>query len=399
MVIKMIKMKRKNICYFILFTIINIGFVEPNGIYEAAHYLGGVWIILNYLSIICSYISVAIIILLTIKYKIMKRIKNISFIIFLYYAFFLLVSDLLNEVTLYSDAKNLIFAICFMLIIEYSIERNCFNYMVKVFVFWMSLFVLINFFLILVTGRKGLYIDSRGWDTNYLLGYRNVMIYYMLPFLALLGIYTKKKVVYLSFVGLCLFSVLLTSSSTSTFSMVIILIGSVLYSKKRLPMIFSPIKVFTGSFIISWLFIFINFQSRFANIISMLFQKDSSFSDRTLIWGSSLLNIAKNPIFGNGSKEVPLSTYYIIGQCHNRYLDVLYVGGSVLLIIFCIFIIYSLYSRRDLQQLNLMKIVFWGYAIIFIMEGRRPDYIFFVLIYMFSILKNSSNYHEKITQN
>lgn len=103
-----------------------------------------------------------------------------------------------------------------------------------------------------------------------------------------------------------------------------------------------------------------------------------------MIWARSLIYIAENPIIGKGNFAFELSSFsWKITQTHNKFIDLLITGGIVQVVLF--FFLFWIVSKKisDMKQFeyrNIMNFSFALYAILFLTEARRNDYLFFMLI-------------------
>ena len=382
-----LKVKKQTINSKITILCIILGLMEPLGISGAAKYLGSFWVYLDYVAVLCMYLSFAIggyYTLLNLKRT--KKLDTIE-LIFLLFEVVLLFSDVINDAALMTDIRYFLSAWTLIQVFKYAIDRNVIDEMISTFILVNGIFIILNL-LVIIFYNEGLYYDDRGWGTNYLLGYRNLNIYTYLPFICFFGLKhrSRKRNVSLQFFLYMLIitaSIFLSGSSTSLAIIAIIWFGVFFFAKREIPKYLNPAAVFLYSLVLSGLFIFFQFQNQFGELISYLFGKDSSFSRRIYIWSTALLRIGQHPIIGNGNSSFSWGSYFDVAQCHNRYLDILYMGGITLLVLFlCMLIVSTMRSSKNVGM-NLFVFSFWGYAILFLMEGRRPDYVFYLLLYLY----------------
>ena len=97
--------------------------------------------------------------------------------------------------------------------------------------------------------------------------------------------------------------------------------------------------------IISLLFTFCNLYVYFDDFIVSVLRKEANLSSRTLIWGEAIKYIAQSPIFGHGLAPDGNFVYwgYVGGvkglwQAHNNWLQLLYDGGIISMLVFVNFI-------------------------------------------------------------
>lgn len=367
-------------------TFLLLGMLEPRCIGELAQYRGGIWATLhncNSLLIYLELLAVILIILMTVR-KI--SIFSITVIIFQGYG---ILADINNGLPYQGDMLRAMQAIGLILLLEVCCRKRIQKNFMEVLSFWLGLYILINFITILIY-PDGMYIDNRGWSQNYFFGYKNSHIYIYLPYLAcsalrdILKFGTLKRRYYIFTVVITIAS-FLADSSTSGIVSLLVAILIIFAHNLDLPKWFNSATAMTCSVILSIAMIGFGFQERFAGIIQLLFNKDATFTNRTAIWAASLVDIMRQPIWGNGNGNVDIVLYWDVTQCHNKFLDVLFVGGIIMAAIF-IFLMYLSCSRliKDRGKIgtNIMTFVMTGYAILFLMESRRPDVLIFIVFAM-----------------
>lgn len=111
--------------------------------------------------------------------------------------------------------------------------------------------------------------------------------------------------------------------------------------RKRLRKLLNLRVIVYAGIIISFLFTFFNFSSLFSSILVNVFHKDASLSYRTQIWAESIKYLAKSPIIGQGLADNGNFIYWgyvnapkSLWQAHNNWLQLLYDGGIVSMLIF-----------------------------------------------------------------
>lgn len=204
----------------------------------------------------------------------------------------------------------------------------------------------------------GLYtlIQSSGWwtDACWFLGLRNGMtpIYVMAAFLEYANV-LRNDLSKTSIARCIIFSVVATASvllinkstalisaTSSSGGLLLIwffvlacpLIGLVAPIRRTLNFTTATIANFT----IAFLLVVIRFQNLFSYIIVTVLGKDLTLSSRTTVWDSAFQAIDNNWFFGYGLEEGPvmssrLGNIAAVNTTQNGWLDVLYVGGIMLL--------------------------------------------------------------------
>ena len=145
-------------------------------------------------------------------------------------------------------------------------------------------------------------------------------------------------------------SQVILASSTATVATTIGAIGvlSVVLSKKN-----ENTKKINAYFIVCINFVFnlllvFGMTGFLGSIVHTLFNKDLTFSNRTIAWGNAVKSIVKSPITGTGiltssqAKSVLGSLSFM--QAHNEWLQCLWQGGIILFVIL-LFILLAIAGR------------------------------------------------------
>lgn len=106
---------------------------------------------------------------------------------------------------------------------------------------------------------------------------------------------------------------------------------------------------------------------------------------------------------GNGTTSlISQLSWADISQAHNKYLDLLYVGGVILFLLF-VYIFKVLSARletiRGSIQAKALLFAILGYAILFTMESAKTDvvmYFFIMITYYADTLRLTSSEHHKV---
>lgn len=124
------------------------------------------------------------------------------------------------------------------------------------------------------------------------------------------------------------------SSSTGLIAWILILIFSFLKFK----VIFKKMRpaVWIGIFaLVNVAILLFNAQMLFEGLISAIFRKNGTFSNRIIIWETMKLLISQNPLFGIGKSNAEIQGWYgMVSYSHNTALDILLKGGGVALTTF-----------------------------------------------------------------
>lgn len=93
-------------------------------------------------------------------------------------------------------------------------------------------------------------------------------------------------------------------------------------------------------------------------MLLLIFNKDATFSTRTIIWDVALSMIKAQPILGYGATE---TKYITIGNyvfnCHNIFLQLMMMGGIVMMVFFIRLIYLSIDKISKISQDTIQKTV------------------------------------------
>ena len=365
--------------------LIVLPFMEPRGIVDMALYKGGVWtridLIFGVLKVI-SFVCVA-----GFSFYELRKVSSIVFYIVLFEGI-ILFSTFINKDMNGGSVANVVSILGICILTDYYIRsRNTVNFMAVIATI-LGIYILINLFSMLIY-PEGIYVDNRGWETNYFLGYRNLHIYVYLPFMLVYAMYqyARYRKVTFSFYGMCIVILISAAVSNSiTTLLAITLITILIYLFGRFPVLkhVNIFMVYLFSFLLSLAMVFFNVQNIFSNFIVGILGKTTTLSDRNRIWLVCLAMIRKQPILGYGSFSLGnVLSYMDITQAHNQYIDIFLRGGIVLFICFSVLMFKlsrNLSQVKDTQLHNILLITWIGYFILFLTESRPDDVYMWMLV-------------------
>lgn len=281
-----------------------------------------------------------------------------------------------------------IFTIC-----NYFIyKKNNLITVLRVFSVYYGALVFLDFISILIIPNEAYYMRVFGSKNNH--------IYYLIPFmffyLSCRGL--DKRIsnlnVFLPIICSLIIAVLL-QSTTTLFSLILVLLGTVVYflinNKKQTRLSIINVRiVYFVSIAISVLFV-ISDEVAALNMVIAYFEKEDTFG-RITIWQNALEFIKESPWFGSGIEPEELmhdKFNFVFSQCHNKYLDVLYMGGFFGLFFF-IAAIFCTFKRvkRPSKLLVFLSLVLCAYTVEFLTEGKRIDLAFYLLLFLYPIIED-----------
>ena len=244
--------------------------------------------------------------------------------------------------------------------------------------------------------ENGLYATSFAQTTNYFLGYKNQMINIILPTLMLGYLYVLSQGKGSRILLFCLFiisfiTVVHVDSKASTL-MVCLMVFPV-FCLCNFSNVFNMVTYLAVNIISFVSIVLLQVQKKMGPFIEMIFPgRNTSFSGRDFIWQNTINLIKENPVWGYGVEEYSslLVRYGMSGgytfftlHAHDRFLETMYRGGIVLLIIYVIMLCVSTYYLFKYRKLNASKIVAFSlfvYLVGMITEFYRYSYLFFPMM-------------------
>lgn len=389
---------------FLVFILL-FALIEPDGIVEMSNYKGGWWSYVHMALKVMRYVSFLAVILMLFKIGIPSKMLVSIFI----FNFVILFSSLYNGNLNEGYFITLLKITALSIMTEYMISKKTF-FFIQAFFLFLLFTIIINLFTIILY-PEGMYIDDRGWGYNYYLGFKNLHIYFFLPFLFVFFIWqniksNKIRISYYLMLLLVLVSCILNHSTTSLivilfFSVLVIFVGKI-----RIPGWINLFTIFIFFLILSFILIskgILGELVQYSEAITDRADKTGdTFASRILIWIDAIMAIKEHPFFGNGNFCVSLgeNDYY---QMHNQYIDIVTQGGIVLSIIFILQIILLSKEMRKLHGIwlyNIFLIIFTAYFVEFMAEARRNNYLWYVLLiicyHLPSIINSNNNLRKRV---
>lgn len=255
----------------------------------------------------------------------------------------------------------------------------------------LTLYIIINFALVMV--RPGGLYKTNYFSNNYLLGYDNQNINFMLPALVLVILknqYVKRCTLHV----LLLYSlawgtaIRIWSGMTLVAVGLMTLVAIILYRGEKS---FVTKKIFTGKLfnLINYIFaalaanvmlVFLRLQYYLEFLIVGVLQKDLTLTSRTYIWDRNLAFIRQRWLFGYGRENYAeraikfgRSANNPIGlHAHNRMIETLYSGGVVLFTLYLGILFYAGAKLRKVGNTAFAKVLSLG--IFVYMIGMLSEY-------------------------
>ena len=360
---------------FIMILLI-LPFIEPSGIEDLARFVGGIWSDIHIIFVLLKWVSFIIV---GIVFLSEAKKPDKFFLMILVYQVCTLSSTIINGNLYLSNISTAANTLGAVLLFDYYLKYGKAKDFLSVVEALFSIWIIINFISIIIFSN-GIYIDDRGWNENWFLGYKSRHIYYYIPFLyiqsvlsALNGKKCKKK--FYVFFLIIISSVYLSTSKTGLLALLFSFVLIVFFRNKNVSCKLSIRNVYIVSAVISYLIVFLEFQKNFEFLIVDILNKDLTMHARSYIWNLAIKFFHESPIIGNGLISFSdLFSTWTVTQMHNMYMDILVVGGIMLLAVFTFMILMidkKVKQCTILEIKNISNFIFVGYGILFITEARR----------------------------
>lgn len=272
----------------------------------------------------------------------------------------------------------------------------------------LTLYVLLNcisYFLF----PNGMYADDL-FTNNYLLGYDNQNINFILPVLILVLIkhqYYKKCISQIIFTyAIALITIIKAWSGMSLVIVISTSIFSFFFFRRKAGFvatrvlngrIFNLLNLFVVNVISFIGLVFLRIQDYFEFFIVGILHKSMTLTGRTRIWADALRCIKENPIFGYGqefyavrvAKSRPPQASYFGLHSHNRFLEVMYSGGLILLCIYLYMLFYTIHRLKAVRDTFFGKILAFG-IFIYLMGMLTEQYPYCPFFWVFMVMAENA---------
>ena len=371
---------KKSTLYGILYLFLLAPFFKPP-------YFAATNEFINNIYNIAQIISAMITAFLVIK---KRHMSKIVFCIILFEAVIIL-STYLNDGHLKDTILDAIQTISLCTLVDYGLHYNK-KSLIKGLVFLFEILLTINLLTIFIY-PDGMYINPvNNYKSNWFLGFDNQHVIYIL-----LGITSSVVYSYMCFQKLIPRTYYLIVVSTITIFTrwaatglvgIALLLLYLILRKIINKFKFFNIKNYTlislGLFLGIVIF---RIQERFSYLIVDVLKKDLTFSGRTKIWDRAIYLINQHPYIGNGhiSDYMKQIKYKIWGavHAHNQILEITYLGGISLLIVFVLIIILMIKRLNKYRTYKITKFISWIIFIFMIMmltEYYPMDRVFLLIV-------------------
>lgn len=387
---------KKNDLKFILFLILIFPFFRIT-------YLTANFAIVNKIYLVFQILAFLIIVFILTKNKNFK-LSKVNLVIILYFIV-LNFSTILNNASIFECLYLSFRVITFCLIVEYGLRFDTENFL-KAVKYYFVFSVLLNFLSILIY-PNGMYIDKNvGYHQNWILGYKNIHILFIIPAILFSFLYSyykfnKLKLRNYLFLLISIVSIIMVDSSTSLVGLLTItafIIFNKLFNKDRIFNIKNYL-IFIVSLFLG--IIVFKIQEKFKFIIENIFHRSLNFTNRTYIWEYVIDFIKKKPLIGYGVENQIVrynkTTYLKSIHAHNEILEIIYKSGIIGLAFFSYIVILctkELMKDKDNIIVKFVSVIFFTYALMMLTEVYSYEYFMFLFVICYNIkylLKRGKN--------
>ncbi len=336
--------------------------------------------------------------LLLIAYCLTKTIDTKFIVPMFLFAFIIALSNYVNGLTSYIPivSKSLnIFA--FYVIYSRHIKDNP-QRTLRVFSTVSLIFILINFFLLIIKPAGLTLVDGR-YGRYFLGGNYNTFAPIFLLSIVFSVLYDKNytkslfPIRSLLVFGVTILSLLIVGSKTGLVGLFLVICYVFSVYKMRIAKIavYAMVGFFIFGHIIFVLVQGIDDYPMFANFVESVLGKNLTFSNRTFVWMIIFQYIIDQPILGYGYRDIEWYDNVVgVVNSHNQILSLLMKGGICLVVAY-IFLIFRAFKGSEKIKLKtrynyvFMAYVFAVLSVMMIMEAYNPFLIFAILIITYNI--------------
>lgn len=292
---------------------------------------------------------------------------------------------------------NWIIEVLFLWLINYlTHDEHSLRRFLRVYVKLNTVLMLVNLFTMILF-PNGLYVSS-AYNLNWFLGYKNVIVRLLLPYLTLMltrnvinnqkvNLARSEKLLF----GATIVSILLSQSFNSMIGISVFIFLIQASKSDRLFGKYSISKVFVLYCLTDFFMLKLNILPLFQNLINIL-EKNASGRARVAIWNHTLVMVSKSPFVGYGGITNEMYNFsFKISHPHNFLLYYLMLGGimGIGIIFLVIFWTERKGMKNQVQEVVIINHLFAGMYIAFFAMGYLESLTgATMLIPMFVILYN-----------
>ncbi len=233
--------------------------------------------------------------------------------------------------------------------------------------------------------QRGLYTDNTGDPNYYLLGQDNGTIFYAIPALILLTMYSLEKnhkvskmTFLITFVIMLSYLWVFSGAGIVSTGMVLI-IQAIINRKNIVEAIYRKVdikKILIFSIALFVFLVLIRADNFLVDWTAQLLGKDSTFTGRTRIWDTVIGHVENSPFLGYGLQDdiTKFSMLRVGGKAHNTFLQLCFNGGLSALIVYLISI-KTTFTEKVKKEFLLQKVFLLCSIMLILVVGNFDFYI------------------------
>ena len=385
--LKIEKYLKEFLYIFLIIPYFQVPYLVEN--YHITNTLYNLYMIFSFFVIVC----------MTINKKAYSKILNYIGVLMIV----LLFSTIMNKGNLLFCFETIISIFGLCLITDYGI-RNDKKYFFEALKNFLSILVLINFLSILIFSN-GMYMRSTGYIENWILGYKNTHILFIIPCILANYIYTficsKRNVFshFMLFIGVL--STIIVNNTTGLIGLLLIVLFVLFKKIFDNTSVMNVYNYFIVHIILFISFVILRIQNLFSYIIVDLLHKDITLTGRIYIWDKALEYIKYKPLYGYGNISFKFNEY--IYSTHNAIIGILHKVGIIGLMSYIVVVFQSIkkiWENRNTYIAKLISVVLFSYLVMMLTEAYNFNYYMYIFVIAYDIsfvLKGGVSDEKSIT--
>jgi len=327
---------------------------------------------------------------LIISYRYMKNHKIHLFnIIFFLSVLYIGLVSFLNGTPVSRIASILIPPISIFMLLELTYRYQTFYKLINTIYIYFGSMIILNYISMLIF-PDSFFTDYRGLNVTWIFGNYQQNLNWFIVFIAFSCFVKEIWNEYIKYFNMLVYLIIILTTvkvwSATTLSALGIVFGLLIcyHFYPRISIFLNPFYAYIVEIITTILIVVYKIQEHFTYFIEIVLQKNVSFTGRTTLWENAINYIKEKPIFGHGI-ELADVTFAKIGKttAHNHYLNLLYNGGILYLLLTSILIyivVVKTKSNRYSKSIVYINISLIGYFVYFLAEAKINLNIFILLL-------------------
>ena len=273
------------------------------------------------------------------------------------------------------------------LMAEYGVQKDRENFLTGMEIFFGALVALNIVTILLFPG--GMYVYDRALEENWLLGYKNYHIVYIMALLIFGAVhslcqYGRIAVRVWIYIAMSLFSSLLVGARTPMMA-ILLFAASILFTRLRnFTPLFNSLTYLAAYAAAFFMIVVIRIEN--LPVLGKLIGREITFNNRIHFWDKAMTEFWEYPVLGHGYQQFVMFRGYV--TTHNQIVEILYKTGVAGLVVFVAILAataYKLFRSREGIVTKYLAVFFASYLVLFLME----QYAFANYFYLFVLAFNA----------